>query len=221
MYSQTDAEGDAHTSTRPKVFGIGMFRTGTTSLGVALERLGFRASSRFWNQFPRLAPYFDLDTRRFEPLAPEIRARADLFDAFSDAPWLFLYRELDEWYPGSQFILTLRSGSEVLLKSELGHWDRQGIMERWLAQEGIPPSPERFIQRYEHHIENVRTYFKDRPDDLLEICFETEPQPWRRLCAFVAVDTVPEEPFPHANRAPTTEAAFGAIGSSGAIPGKA
>ena len=207
MCSQKDAEGDTHTSTRPKVFGVGMFKTGTTSLGLALERLGFRASFRFWGQFPTLAPYFELDTRKFEPLAPEIRARADRFDAFSDAPWLFLYRELDEWYPGSRFILTLRSSTDVLVQAQLAQWDRIGIMERWLAQEGYRPSRERFVRRYEQHNENVRTYFKDRPDDLLEICFETEPQPWRRLCEFLGVDAVPHEPFPHANRAPTTKAA--------------
>jgi len=206
MYAQNDAQGDAHTSSRPKVFGVGMFRTGTTSLGLALQRLGYRATHKFWNQLPRLAPYFDLDTRKFEPLAQEIRARAERFNAFSDAPWLYLYRELDEWYPGSRFILTLRSSSEAVVKSEFAHWERAYVMKRWLAQEGYPPSPQRFIRRYEQHNENVRAYFKDRPDDFLEICFETEPEPWRRLCDFLHVDAVPDEPFPHANRAPTTPA---------------
>jgi hypothetical protein len=205
-----DSEDTAKASIRPKVFGIGMYRTGTTSLGIALERLGFRATYKFWNQFPRLAPYFDLDTRKFEPLAPEIRAEADRFDAFSDAPWLYLYRELDEWYPGSRFILTIRSSSEAIVKSEYAHWERAFIMERWLAQEGYRPSPEHFVQRYEQHNENVRAYFRDRPDDLLEICFETEPKPWQRLCAFIGVDAVPDEPFPHANRSPATEAPISA-----------
>jgi hypothetical protein len=191
-----------------------MYRTGTTSLGLALEWFGYRATYKFWNQFPKLAPYFDLDTSKFEPLAKEIRAEADRFDAFSDAPWLYLYRELDEWYPGSRFILTIRSSTEAVVKSEFEHWDRAFIMERWLKQEDRPPTAEQFARRYEQHNENVRTYFKDRPDDLLEICFETEAQPWRRLCEFLSIDAVPEEPFPHANRTQAHNSAIEPHGST-------
>ncbi len=191
---------------RPKVFGIGMFKTGTTSLGVALDRLGFRSHHWFWKQFPRLAPYFDLDPAKFHPLAAEIRARADRFDAFSDAPWLFLYRELDAWYPGSHFVLTLRKSTEDLVRAQLGQWHRLGIMDEWLAQEGERPPLEMFERRYEQHNRNVRDYFRDRPEDLLEICFQTEPDPWGRLCDFLGVDVVPDEPFPHANRAPAVSA---------------
>ena len=213
MNRESDTEGSTRASSRPKVFGVGMFRTGTTSLGLALERLDYRTTYKFWAQFSRLAPYFDLDTRKFKPLAPAVRERAKRFEAFTDAPWLFLYRELDEWYPGSRFILTSRRSSEAVVQSELAHWDRAHIMTRWLAQEGCRPDPERFIRRYEQHNENVRAYFQDRPDDLLEICFETEPQPWRRLCEFLGVDAVADEPFPHANRTATRKATIGSRGS--------
>ncbi len=179
-----------------------MFKTGTTTLGVALERLGFRPHHWFWSQFERLAPYFDLDTKKFEPMADEIRERAERFDAFADAPWLFLYRELDAWYPGSLFVLTVRTSTEQLVDAQLAQWDRLGIMEKWIEQEGAPPPREWFERRYEEHNRNVRAYFRDRPEDLLEICWETERDPWSRLCSFVGVDDVPDEPFPHANKAP-------------------
>lgn len=196
------SESESRNSRKRKVFGIGMFKTGTTTFGVALERLGYRAQYRFWNQFPNLAPYFDLDSKKFEPLAAEIRARADRFDALSDAPWLFLYKELDLWYPDSQFVLTTRRNSDELVTAELGQWERQGIMRQWLAQEGYRPSREKFIRRYEQHNQNVRHYFEHRPGDLLEICWETEANPWQRLCDFLGVERVPDEPFPHANKAP-------------------
>lgn len=32
---------------RPKVFGVGMYRTGTSSLGLALSWLGYRTTSTF------------------------------------------------------------------------------------------------------------------------------------------------------------------------------
>ena len=187
---------------RRKVFGIGMFKTGTTSLGVALAQLGFRSSYRFWPLLPTLAPYFDLDTRKFAPFEDEIRSRADQFDAFADSPWLYLYKELDQWYPGSRFILTVRESSERLVASELNHWSRHGLTKRWIADEGYEVAPEQFARRYEEHNENVLAYFKDRPDDLLVICWETEPEPWSRLCRFLDVAEVPELPFPHENADP-------------------
>jgi len=185
-----------------KVFGVGMFKTGTTTLGVALERLGLRAHHWFWPQLDGLAPYFDLDSAKFAPFEPEIRAKVERFDAFADAPWLFLYRELDAWYPGSRFVLTLRRDSETLVRAQLGQWRRLGILEQWLEEEGYYPPPEKFLERYERHNENVRAYFRDRPDDILEICWETERNPWGRLADFLGIRPAPAEPFPHENRAP-------------------
>ena len=47
--------------------------------------------------------------------------RARDYDAFEDLPWCLLYRELDEAFPGSKFVLTVRSSSEVWLRSYRRH----------------------------------------------------------------------------------------------------
>ena len=46
----------------------------------------------------------------------------------------------------------------------------------------------------------VREYFRNRPDDLLEVCWENNDG-WDKLCTFLEVDK-PTIAFPHANAKP-------------------
>ena len=84
-------------SSQSKVFGIGLSKTGTTSLARALEILGY--NTRDYLGVTRYSPgdltSIDLD---------EVNAN----DAFTDTPIPSFYRELDKMYPGSKFILTVR-----------------------------------------------------------------------------------------------------------------
>lgn len=184
-----------------KVFGIGMFKTGTTSLGHALELLGFRAHYRFMPLLDDLTAYFDLDPEAFVPHTKQIRQVADDHDALADAPWLYLYRELDRWYPNSRFILTLREDSETLADSEQRHWQQHGLTKTWRARHEEPPTRAMFIERYRRHNAAVLAHFSACPERLLTICWETEPDPWQRLGRFVG-RPVPDVPFPHLNRTP-------------------
>ena len=187
--------------TRSKVFGIGMFKTGTTSFGEAMQILGYRARYRFIPLLDQLSGYFDLNPAQFDPFEAVIRREAERFDSFADAPWLFLYRRLSEWYPESTFVLTLRKDAETVARSDMEHWERFGLMDRWMQEVGRPPTAAMFIERYERHNENVTNFFRDKSDRILQVCWEEEANPWRRLCEFVGAD-VPAAPFPHANRSP-------------------
>ena len=55
-------------------------------------------------------------------------------------------------------------------------------------------------QFYENHNKSVKKYFKDRPQDLLEVCWETGDG-WRELAEFLNLE-LPDIPFPHANKSP-------------------
>ena len=71
------------------------------------------------------------------PRYADILALSDRPDAtlFGDAPYLFLYREMDERHPGSKFILTLRDGGVMpYIESELRMWAKLGILERLAAE---------------------------------------------------------------------------------------
>lgn len=181
-----------------KIFGVGMFRTGTTSLGEAMKTLGLRSRVRFVPFLQDLEDYFDLETEKFAPYEAQIRAMTDEYEFVCDAPWLYLYRELDRWYPDSLFILTLRREIETLPDSEMRHWRGRGVLSEWLKVHDAPPARRRFIDRYLRHNANVLEYFRDRPQQLLTLCLATEPDPWRRIADFVG-RPAPKVPFPHVN----------------------
>ena len=81
-----------------KIFGIGFQKTGTSTLGQALEILGYRVKA----ETPRaLIPILRGNFKKIQKII-------DKYDALEDTPWFMIYRQLDLLYPGSRFILTLR-----------------------------------------------------------------------------------------------------------------
>jgi len=175
-----------------KVFGIGMNKTGTTTLGECLSRLGFRHHS------------FDLElTRAVDEgrMAPVFEV-ADAYDSFEDWPWPLIYRQLDDRYPAAQFILTTRIDSDTWIDSLRRHADETGptAFRQIVYGHAMPHGhEEEHVRIYERHNAEVRGYFGDR-DDFLEVCWEEKAE-WDELCQFLGMP-VPHEPFPHANEGP-------------------
>jgi hypothetical protein len=101
-----------------KVFGIGMFKTGLTSLGQALERLGYRFSADQWYHGKieddpwALYPQFPNDQLRL------VTERADAHDAHVDYPWMFLFREMDRAFAGARFIYTVRDPERLATSNQ-------------------------------------------------------------------------------------------------------
>ncbi len=91
-----------------KVFCIGFHKTGTTSLELALKKLGYRVTGSFGTKDPAIA----------DKVHEMAYATVENFDAFEDNPWPILYKELDERFPGSKFILTRRP-AEAWIKSQV------------------------------------------------------------------------------------------------------
>lgn len=179
----------------PKVFGIGFHKTATTSLATALRLLGYRVTGPNGVRDPAIA-------RSALSLALRL---ADRFDAFQDNPWPILYRELDEHYPGSRFVLTIRPSDEWI-SSVVHHFGALATpMREWIYGAGAPLGREAtYIARYERHNREVREHFRDRPADLLVLRI-TAGEGWERLCPFLG-HAVPEAPFPHVNAAAVRDA---------------
>ncbi|MEE4216523.1 MAG: sulfotransferase family protein [Xanthomonadales bacterium] len=177
---------------KPKVFCIGFHKTGTTSLELALRKLGYRVTGSFGTKDPDIA-------NKVHELA---YARVAKFDAFQDNPWPILYRELDERFPGSKFVMTRRPSASWINSQLKDFASTQTPMRRWIYGEdaGCPEGNESiYIARYERHNREVLEYFAGRPDDLL-VFDMPKGDGWEKLCAFLGHD-VPDEPFPHANKA--------------------
>lgn len=177
-----------------KVFGVGMFKTGTTSLGHALDILGYDTFHGPWKN-PDELPYepWGVDLENMRRYRSVLEERIDRHDAFQDYPFMFIYPLVDEWYPNSKFILTTRDPLK-LAQSDRNMWRNHPNIA---AGRDIPPV-ERFVERYERHYEAVTSYFAARPDDLLIVSW-SDGDGWPQLCDFLG-KPVPEQAFPQANR---------------------
>lgn len=175
---------------KSKVFCIGFHKTGTTSLALALRLLGYRVTGPNGTKDPDIA-------HKVYQMADDLVRQ---YDAFQDNPWPVLYRYLDENYPGSKFIMTIRS-SESWIRSQVKDFGlSETPMRRWIYGVGCPEGNEDiYVARYEKHNREVLAYFSERPDDLL-ILDLPNGHGWPELCGFLGVP-VPDKPFPHANKA--------------------
>ncbi len=176
-----------------KVLGIGLNKTGTTTLGTCLKEFGLHHHS--WTR-----EGFKL---WMENRHDELLKIADDYDSFEDFPWALMVEQFDERYPGSKFILTRRKDGATWFKSLCKHADWTGPHEVYLGVYGneLPyDHEEKFVAFYEDYLVRMRNHFKDRPSDFLEVCWE-DGDGWEELCRFLGQD-IPSIPFPHANKSP-------------------
>ncbi len=180
-----------------KIFGIGFHKTGTTSLIQALKILEYKCKGSFGVSDPDISR--NVYDRAF--------SQVDNYDAFIGHPWTVIFRELDERYPGSKFILTLRP-AEKWIASMTKHFGGETTpMRTWVYGAGCPEGNEQiYISRYEQHSRDVIEHFKNRPEDLLVLRL-TEGDGWDKLCPFLGKD-IPGVDFPYANKVNEREARF-------------
>jgi hypothetical protein len=120
---------------KPKVFCIGFPKTGTSSMGVALKKLGYKVTGPNGVNDPDICEHA-------LSMALEL---AEQYDAFQDDPWPQLYREMDEHYPRSKFILTLRDPNSWIA-SQIRHFGVKDVpLRRWVYGVGIRKATRNFI----------------------------------------------------------------------------
>jgi len=184
----------------PKVFCIGFHKTGTTSMRVLLEALGYRVQG---HHGVRDAAF--VERLRAGDLG-ELLELAREHDAFEDNPWPIFFRELDRHFPGSQFILTVRDPASWV-RSAVDSFGRQPgpgtVMRELVYGFGSPVGHEDvYRSRFERHQREVREHFRGREEDLLVVDL-AEPEALARICGFLGKPP-PFERMPHANRGPAS-----------------
>ena len=180
-------------TSKSKIFGIGLSKTGTTSLANALQILGYKTKDNMG-----IVKYAAGDVSSVD------LDLVDAFEALTDTPIPSFYRELDVRYPGSKFILTVRD-SEGWLKSCKKQFTPRfaGIQtdahkRLFIDLYGTDAFDEQgFARGYERFVSGVREYFKNRQGDLLIIDIAAG-EGWGKLCPFLE-RPVPDIPFPKAN----------------------
>jgi len=183
-----------------RIFGIGLHKTGTTSLHHAFQILGFK--SAHWQTAPWAKTVWREATQNGKSAALE------KFYCACDLPIALVYQQLDRAYPGSKFVLTVRD-EWSWLTSVRKHWMPEFNQFRYLWDEDVFTHrlhnmlygrkdfyPTTMLERYRRHNAEVIEYFKGREQDLLVMDMEKGRHGWRELCGFLGL-TVPNEPYPH------------------------
>lgn len=171
----------------PLVFGIGLNKTGTTSLERALAVLGYAALHH--------DPDAEDAIRRAHREGAPLLTYAPDADAYLDIRAVERWFDtLDQQYPESRFVLTtrnieswLRSREKHVLRNqaraEAGDYDG-----RWLSVDR-----DGWRREWREHHERVRSYFDGR-ENLLELDIAAGDG-WDALAPFLGV-AVPDQPFP-------------------------
>jgi Sulfotransferase domain/N-terminal domain of galactosyltransferase len=183
-----------------RLFGIGMHKTGTTSLHESLKTLGLDSAhwkSAHWAK----AIWDEMALAGRSPTLEKSYALCDL-------PITLMFRELDKAYPGSKFILTTRDESKWIMSVE-NHWNPviNPFREAWDSDPFTHRvhrelygrktfDREAFIERFRRHNADVAEHFKGRPGDLLTINVDRDPT-WGPLCRFLD-KKVPTGKYPQA-----------------------
>ena len=158
------------------VWGIGLSRTGTTSLAQALGILGYKTI-----HYPL---YFE-----------ELKG----FRAATDITILLWLEALDKKYPGSKFVWTEREINSWLKSCEKHLAESQPTARMLEIRQqcyGCTDFDEKlYLQAYHQHLAQVEEYFHDRPQDFLKIDL-IAGQGWELLCPFLG-KPIPKKLFPH------------------------
>ena len=174
-----------------KTLVIGLGKTGTSTLGVMLKTLGYDVCGP---NKPILRAVRAGDLSAFDPAL-------DAHDAFEDWPWPLAYRHAVERFGKSaKFILTVRASAENRRRSLEDHaYGVDPLRSMRLAIGRYRPfgHEAEMIRIYEDHNREVRAFFADRADQLLEFCLEAGDG-WDKLCLFLGRPR-PDVPVPHAN----------------------
>ncbi len=170
-----------------KVIGIGKQKTGTTTLGRAVEMLGFDKHPE-WN-VDRIVDY---RAGKIE----ELLQFSEDYNNLEDNPWAWMYKELYERYQDeAMFVLTTRKCPEKWYESYCKQYLRT---PKEIQEKLVNPldDKEKYIAEYKQHNQDVRAFFKGK-SNFIELCWE-DGDGWEELCHFLGKE-IPQEPFPISN----------------------
>lgn len=197
-----------------EVIGAGFGRTGTLSLKVALEMLGYSKCHHMTEVFGSAQQtdyWYAIALRETPPSWDDVFVG---YRSSTDFPSSIFYKELADHFPEAKVVLTVRDEDA---------WYKSVAETIWALWEVIPAWVPKLSQRFARADFMVKTIvwtdlFRDRTDEpeFTKEIFRTHNQTvqevipadrllvyqvkegWQPLCDFLGVP-VPDEPFPHVN----------------------
>jgi hypothetical protein len=195
---------------RPKVFVIGLSKTGTTSVGDALARLSYLRLG--WEDIRSRFLFRSYLTGNISPFV----SLSQYYDTFEDLPWALVYQDMAQLYPDAKFILTLRENDEDWLTSIKSHTSRRV----WIGHDFVYGArraeghEERYLEAYRNHTASVRSFFGGKAFetrllewviDSKEVVAKEDPEKWGVFLKFLELEDSAEirdglGEFPWSNR---------------------
>lgn len=185
-----------------EVFGIGLFKTGSTSLEAALLYLGIPTCSA-----AHVVKKEDLEAASPEEIVAMISDSMQRFNCSGvrGAVTALAYKELDQRFPSAKFILTLRSSSSWILSyhryfkkhKAVPSYTRSQILHQPLSEfdeerYSNHDYDQLYIQSFDNYTVAVQRYFSEKyPERELKekLLVINISQPgafsWKRLCPFL------------------------------------
>ena len=181
---------------RHKVFVIGFHKTGTSSMGKALQILGYKVCGALKEGFA----FEQSDKKPKDYILEKATPLLQKYEAFQDTPWFIFYKELYEMYPDAYFILTTRNPQKWLGSLQKHFGNKFWPYHEWIygTLDSISKA-DIYLEKYNNHNEAVRLFFADKPNF---VEFRIEKDGWDKLAGFLEQKN-PKTPFPHANSAAT------------------
>jgi hypothetical protein len=193
-----------------QIIGAGFGRTGTNSLKIALEILGFEPCYHmfevtrnpnhveFWNSVADKEPVSWRDFFRPYQAAVDWPVSAYWFELFQEISFpkvIITIRDPEEWYESAKSTIFL--GMENWDKSDNPETRNRMKMAKNIILDGVFSSQykkkDHCIKVYENHLSRVRSVVPD--GKLLEFDLS---KGWVPLCDFLSIGK-PEVTFPHTN----------------------
>lgn len=175
-----------------KIVGIGLGRTGTSSLHKAFQILEYKSIHGLHKLHPNVISDINHSTYGY-------------YDCFCDTPYYYLFDMIDKNYQ-CKFIYTYRD-LDLWLNSMyrlFEHYKKQWSDNTNLHHINFYGEKDfnlkLFTDAYHKHNEYVNQYFKNREADLLRINITTNDSDmnWKQLCEFL-IKNIPNQPFPNVN----------------------
>lgn len=173
----------------PQIFGIGLGRTGTTSLNSAFNILGYKSI------------HYPLT------LSPILTEK---YNAATDTLIAINYRLLAENYPQSKFVLTIRK-KEDWLKSFDRHFQEDKFKNYIYKPQALELRKELYgtdkfdyqvySDLFSSHLEDVLDYFRYDITRLLilNLIDNSSEDSWKRLCSHIRANIPEQLRFPNLN----------------------
>lgn len=193
-----------------EIIGAGFGRTGTNSLKIAIETLGFRpcyhmyevtqnpSHINFWNKAASNAPVEWIDFFKSYKATVDWPASAfipQIYNAFKSSKVIITVRDPEEWYQSAKktIFLTMANWEK---NENIETRDRMGMAKKIILDgifSGKHENKDHCIDVFNKHIDDVS---KVVPKENLLVFDVSEG--WVPLCEFLNVE-VPNGVFPHTN----------------------